>query len=168
MFDNRMETTMTLDQIERSLERLRSRLYRTVNKINKLEKAQKRLKQKQAEADFCHCAAEPKPHKPHRAQPRYEPATLPQAIENNRTIAETKSGMSVIQSALDDLTIPAALKRTNAKDEAVKAEILTQQEAAKKIKTQARISKLKAAKAGDTKRMPLQGKAALAKIREGC
>ena len=127
---------MTLEQIERSLGRLRSRLYRTVNAINKLEKAHRRVKRR-VELE----ALQPKP------------APEPVAVVTARPIE-------------DDLSIPAQFirPRLNQADEAAKAEILAQQEATKKAKTTARIAKLKADKAGDTKRMPLTGKAALAAI----
>jgi|SRR6516165_1686061 hypothetical protein len=127
---------MTLEQIERSLDRLRSRLYRTVNAINKLEKAHRRVKRR-VELE----ALQPKP------------APEPVAVVTARPIE-------------DDLSIPAQFirPRLNQADEAAKAEILAQQEATKKAKTTARIAKLKADKAGDTKRMPLTGKAALAAI----
>jgi len=129
---------MTLEQIERSLDRLRSRLYRTVNAINKLEKAHRRVKRR-VELE----ALQPKP------------APEPVAVVTARPIE-------------DDLSIPAQFirPRLNQADEAAKAEILAQQEATKKAKTTARIAKLKADKAGDTKRMPLTGKAALAAINQ--
>jgi hypothetical protein len=51
------------------------------------------------------------------------------------------------------------LSRTSIADE-IRGKI----EADKKAKTAARIAKLKAAKSGDTKRMPLSGKAAMERI----
>jgi hypothetical protein len=45
--------------------------------------------------------------------------------------------------------------------------IRAEQEATKKLKARGRIEKMKAKKAGDTKRMPLTGKAALDMIRNG-
>jgi hypothetical protein len=128
---------MTLEQIERSLGRLRSRLYRTVNAINKLEKAHRRIKRRM---------------ELERVQPKPEP----QQVAARAPVAS------------DDLSIPPIFirPRLNQADEAAKAEILAQQEATKKAKTATRIAKLKADKSGDTKRMPLTGKAALAAINQ--
>jgi len=67
----------------------------------------------------------------------------------------------------DEPAIPDFLQRKaegERKDAEARAEILAEQEASKRRKASARIGKMKAAKAGDTKRMPLSGKAALAAI----
>jgi hypothetical protein len=140
---------MTLGQIERSLDRLRSRLYRTVNAINKLEKAHRRVKRRM-ELE----ALQPKPA-PEPVAVVTLPATHPTAVN----IAKTE---------VDDLSIPAMFirPRLNQADEAAKAGILAQQEASKKAKTAARIAKLKADKAGERSKMPLSGKAALAAINQ--
>lgn len=64
-----------------------------------------------------------------------------------------------------DLSIPEFLKRSpNAADEKAKAEILTQQDARKKAKAKARAEKAKAKRRGDLKKMPLEGRAAIAAI----
>jgi hypothetical protein len=153
LFDNRIGENMTLEQIERSLDRLRSRLYRTVNAINKLEKAHRRIKRRMESQDA-------------ETQTAQSQKQLAQS-EKSKALAESV-GPAVAVPNLGDLDIPAALKRppVNPADARAKEEILAQQEAAKKIKTTARIAKLKADKAGDTKRMPLTGKAALAAINQ--
>ena len=57
------------------------------------------------------------------------------------------------------------MRRTpNAADEAAKAQIIAEQEAPKKQKAAARIAKMKAEQTGETTKMPLTGKAALAAI----
>jgi hypothetical protein len=58
------------------------------------------------------------------------------------------------------------MRRTpNAADEAAKAQIIAEQEGAKKQKAAARIAKMKAKQSGEASKMPLTGKAALAAIR---
>jgi type IV secretory pathway VirB10-like protein len=73
-----------------------------------------------------------------------------------------------LPQATEEPTIPDFLRRTaeaKAKD-AEAAEAIRQEQAERKTaKARGRIAKLKAAQAGDTKRMPLTGKAALAAIR---
>ena len=66
-----------------------------------------------------------------------------------------------------DDDVPDFLRRKaegDAKDAAARAELLAEQSGRKKNKDRARIEKLKASQAGDTKKMPLSGKAALAAI----
>lgn len=77
--------------------------------------------------------------------------------------------LSALLPPVGDLDIPAQFRRpvVNKADEAAKQEIIAAQQAKAKTKTRSRIEKLKAKKAGQTKAMPLTGKAALAAIREG-
>ena len=76
------------------------------------------------------------------------------------------------QQAVDsgdvELSIPDFLWRGPlAKDAAARAEIEAEQAARKAVKTKARIAKMKATQSGETRRMPLTGRAALKRIREG-
>jgi len=67
-----------------------------------------------------------------------------------------------------DLSIPEFLKRgPTPKDVEARAEIEAAQAERKAVKTKARIAKLKAQQAGETRRMPLTGRDALKRIREG-
>ena len=69
-----------------------------------------------------------------------------------------------------DLEIPDWLwrgERRKAKDAAARAEIEAEQAERKAVKTKARIAKLKATQSGETRRMPLTGRDALKRIREG-
>jgi hypothetical protein len=61
-----------------------------------------------------------------------------------------------------ELPIPDFLQRDRKVAEELKAEIDEQ----KKLKARGRIAKMKAKQAGDTRKMPLQGKAALAFINQ--
>jgi hypothetical protein len=65
----------------------------------------------------------------------------------------------------DDLSVPTFLQRAkNPADEVAKAEILAAQAEHKKRKAVSRTAKRKAAAKGETRKMPLSGKAALAYI----
>lgn len=64
---------------------------------------------------------------------------------------------------LDELDIPTFLQR----DKAAAAEVAAEQADIKKRKAAGRIAKMKAKQSGETKRMPLTGKAALEAIRNG-
>jgi hypothetical protein len=65
----------------------------------------------------------------------------------------------------DDLSVPTFLQRTkNPADEAAKAEIIAAQAEHKKRKAVSSTAKRKAAAKGETRKMPLSGKAALAYI----
>ena len=67
-----------------------------------------------------------------------------------------------------DLSIPDFLRRGPLpKDAVARAEIEAEQAARKAVKTKARIAKMKANLTDETRRMPLTGKAALKRIREG-
>lgn len=70
-----------------------------------------------------------------------------------------------------DVGIPDFLQRTpgsgDTRDAEVRAEIEAQAEERSKAKARGRIAKMKAKQAGETKRMPLSGKAALDYINRG-
>ena len=69
----------------------------------------------------------------------------------------------------DDLGIPDFLRRQGRTDADVAAAeaIKVEQAAVAKAKASGRIAKMKAKKSGETRKMPLTGKAALALINEG-
>jgi hypothetical protein len=67
------------------------------------------------------------------------------------------------QPPKDDLGIPDFLRRS--KPDPVAEQIKQEQAETKKIKAAGRIAKMKAKKSGETKKMPLTGKAAIAAIR---
>jgi hypothetical protein len=72
------------------------------------------------------------------------------------------------ESVAADLSVPDFLRRTpadaKAKDDAARAAIAAEQTERKRAKASGRIAKLKAKQGGDLDRMPLTGKAALARI----
>jgi hypothetical protein len=78
-----------------------------------------------------------------------------------------------VPAPVTKLDIPVFLQRTqegalgDAEDDKARAEILAKAEARRKAKARGRIAKLKAKRAGETKRMPLSGKEALDFIRNG-
>lgn len=78
--------------------------------------------------------------------------------------------VETVKASPPDEGIPDFLKRKKdgeARDAAAKAEILAEQAERKKTKAHNRIGDMKAKQRGDTKRMPLTGKAALEAIRQG-
>jgi hypothetical protein len=150
-----MRDRRTVDELDAAIKRRQSRIRRDATAIAKLEARRKRLLKPPAHKvavtsdGLCHCAAEPMPHAPHRAQPRYAPAVT----------AEPKA-------PADDLDIPAFMRRTpvNAADEAAKAAILAERETKAKAKKKASAERSRLARRGDLKRMPLSGKAAMEAI----
>jgi hypothetical protein len=161
---------LELVKIDRLIERLRRRLKRTINALVKAERKRKRLVAKPVKSEgLCHCAAEPAPHQPHRAQPRYAPKPTPEEARLDELAAEYEPPKA------EDLTIPTFLIRDRAAEEAagrerdrIAAEAIRQEQEERR-KTKATISREenKAKRAGITKRFPLQGKAALDAIAKG-
>jgi hypothetical protein len=140
--------TKTLEQIDASLTRWKSRLRRAMTAIDKLEKQRKRLANK----------ATVRVSVP--AHPTVDSETTLGAVPPK---PEPKPAeWSAANPIADD--IPAFLRRQSSPSpvaEQIKAEI----EEKKKAKARGRIATMKAKKSGETKRMPLTGKAALAAIR---
>jgi hypothetical protein len=127
----------TLEQVEASITRWQSRLRRAANALAKLEKQRKRLAAK---------VSAPKLAKPSLAE------TIMQ-----ETIAPPKPVGEI------DTSIPAFLQRK--KPDPVAEQIVAEQKDLKRRKAQGRIATMKAKKSGETRKMPLTGKAALAAIR---
>jgi hypothetical protein len=132
-----MSKRNTLEQVEASITRWQSRLRRAANALAKLEKQRKRLAAK---------ASLPKVTKPSLAE------TIMQV-----TIAPPKPVGEI------DTSIPAFLQRK--KPDPVAEQIVAEQKDLKHRKAQGRIATMKAKKSGETRKMPLTGKAALAAIR---
>ena len=139
------KTTKTIEKLDASISRWKTRLRRAVNMIDKLEKQRKRM------------AARPpsltagKPVAEARAATPVPPPIPPSPVE--------------AVAAPGNLDIPEFLRRSrpDAAGEAIAAEIAERS----KAKARGRIAKLKAKKSGDTKKMPLSGREALAAIRSG-
>jgi|SRR5215472_3504206 len=156
-----METARTqdkrhaqLEHINQRIARQHSRLFRVANVLDKLVKAARRVEKAidaelQEKADEAARAVK-RLKVAQAAPPASEPVTAP-----------------VARLPVDDpLDIRNQQWATRGDaDKKAEAEILAEQAAGKKKKTMARIDKLKADKAGDRKKMPLTGKAALAAIR---
>jgi hypothetical protein len=160
---------MTLDQIERKLERLRSRLYRTVNAINLLEKAKKRIKRRM-ELEYAEAPKEAKESPEPVAQSKESKAVAKDVGPAVNPEAVALQALTGVDETLDIKEQPwiksTARGNLTEADKATIANIEAAQAERKAAKTAARIAKLKADKAGDRKKMPLTGKAALAAINQ--
>lgn len=138
------------------LDNWHKRLKRAVNAIDKLKRQKARMEKKMA--------------KPVSA---VQPSSQPTLSERVDHIVSAIIQGQTFEQASDDCDIPGFLKRTKSDAEA-KAEILAEQEAA--AKDRARISaekrKIKAEVkqaelTGKRRKMPIEGKAALAVLRSG-
>jgi hypothetical protein len=130
----------TLEHVEASLARWRSRLKRALTAIEKLEQQRKRLIRRSGWEP-----AKPVPVEPIAVQ-----------------VMREKSADPI------DTAIPEFLRRGKAAqaavDQIVAAEIVAEQADVKKRKAAVRIQKMKAKQRGDHKKMPLSGKDALRAI----
>jgi hypothetical protein len=149
----------TVEQIDASLKRWKTRAKRAATAIDKLEKQRKRLIKtgalKPATPDVTDLFGLPVP-------------MIPNSLVNVPVVAAIAAKANADADA--KLDIPEFLRRgaaaQAAADDAIIAEqIKAEQAATKRLKAQGRIAKMKAKKSGDMKRMPLTGKAALAHIR---
>lgn len=131
--------TKTIEQIDAALARWQTRLKRAVSTIERLTKQRKRAVK---------ASAAPKP------EARQEPL----ALTVMRSLTEPAPTPPPA-----DTGIPAFLKRSS--DNAVADQIKAEQAETKKRKAAGRIAKMKAKQSGETRRMPLTGRAALAAIR---
>jgi hypothetical protein len=142
--------TMTLEHIDYSISRWKTRLKRAMTAIDKLEKQRKRLVKAQTD---------PKPVRawsPDRQTFVKQPEPQ-QTGEGDMVIKKVEPTPPKVE---DD--IPSFLRRT---PDPVAEQIKSQQAETKQLKARGRIAKMKAKQAGDLKKMPLTGKAALAAIR---
>ena len=133
-------TFSKLDHNAAAIKRWRSKLKRAMTTLEKLERQRKRLEVAEAKKVT---AVEPPP-------PPVETATV------------------VTSPVKDEGGIPDFLRvqpRSKADQEAAD-ELRQEQEERKRAKARGRIEKLKAKKSGETRKMPLSGRAALAHIRQ--
>ena len=134
--------TKTIEQIDASIDRWDRRLRRAVCALAKLKTQRKRLAQRLT--------------KPPVARPEPLAVTIMQEM-----IAPAPAPDLAVAHPLDT-SIPSFLRRT---PDPVAEQIKAEQAETKKKKAAGRIATMKAKKAGDLKKMPLTGKAALAAIR---
>jgi hypothetical protein len=165
--------TETIAHLDASIARWKTRLKRSVTMIDKLEKKRRRLAAKALVANVIDPLVEAlKPEskvtastlvaavKGHinRVKVTSEPVANPDNVK--LTFAPVKPDPDA------NLDIPGFLRRQpepSPEAEQIKAEQAT----VKKAKAAGRIAKMKAKKAGELKKMPLSGKAALDAIRNG-
>ena len=184
--------TQTIEQLDASIKRWKTRLKRAMTMVEKLEKQKRRIEAKALVASTLDPVLEqlgalsirPKasnfdylrkgmaPRKEEKVVV-FEPDQVA-GFHPDQSIAErvSRGGLppevAPIRPAQTDLDIPEFLRRGQAAQKAADAvieEIKAEQAATKKAKAAGRIAKMKAKKAGDLKKMPLSGKAALAAIR---
>jgi ribosomal 50S subunit-associated protein YjgA (DUF615 family) len=158
--------TMTLEHIDYSLARWKTRLKRAMTAIDKLEKQRKRLVKAQTDL----AVAPPTATRPVRRdilQQTGEGDMVIKKVEPPKPYGEVLDEMdhqAKYQPAVED-EIPSFLRRQS--PDPIAEQIRKEQAETKKKKAQGRIAKMKAKQSGETKRMPLTGKAALQAIRNG-
>jgi len=162
---------VTLDQLDASIARWKTRLKIAVNKVSKLEQRRKRLVLKQSLATTA------------RVSPTKEAfnVDLQAELESRKLVEREPAPVVAAREAFatppgpvmgdSNLDIPDFLKRAQmaAAEDLIDtaADILRKEIAdAKAAKARGRIAKMKAKQSGETKRMPLTGKAALAALRD--
>ena len=135
----------TLEQVEASIGRWRTRAKRAMTMLDKLEKQRKRLAVRVSVP----------------AHPTVDSETTLGTVPPPPAppVAPPSRG-----AAVADLEIPGFLRRQD-NTSPVADQIRQEQAETKKAKARGRIDKMKAKQRGDLKRMPLTGKAALAAIR---
>ena len=161
--------TETIEHLDASIKRWKTRLKRSVTMIEKLEKKRNRLAAKATVAKHLDPVLEqlgalsirPKAEK----TVVFEPELISPVIDQIMSKPPTESEKAANDQILEDSGIPEFLQRK--KLDPVAEQIVAEQDAAKKAKAQGRIAKMKAKKAGDLNKMPLSGKAALDLIRNG-
>jgi hypothetical protein len=148
----------TIEHLDASIARWKTRLKRAVTMIDKLEKQRKRV----AKAAAAPPRKLPEPvadqiagyHRDQSEAERIKRGALPSKPE---PMPEPKPERN--------LDIPAFLRRQT--PDPVAEQIKAEQAETKKKKARGRIEKMKAKQSGDTKKMPLTGRAALDAIRNG-
>ena len=147
---------VTIDDLDNAIDKWMTKLRRAANAIDALSIKRKRML---------------RPKRPTMiaiAVPQVETDHLPEPAFEQVATAMEPPGI--------ELEIPEWLRRagpigdktpTELKDLQARIEIETEQANKRIAKSRARVAKMKAKKAGDLKRMPLSGKAALDHIRNG-
>jgi len=139
--------TMTLEHIDFSISRWKTRLKRAMTALDKLEKQRKRLVKAAVRVSI-------------PAHPTVDSETTLGTVPPPDLAIAPPLAKAVVK--VDD-EIPAFLRRQ--KPDPVADQIRQQQAETKAAKARGRIAKMKAKQSGETRKMPLTGKAALAAIR---
>lgn len=147
-----------LDHVERLIAKNKTKLKLTMTNLAKLEKEAKRLARAKMIAALAADMAVNGPSGPRIVQMPPEPKTPEPKVVAHHSITPPVRDV--------DLDIPTFLRRS-AKDEATAEAIKAEQASVKKAKAAGRIAKMKAKKSGETRKMPLTGKAALDLINNG-
>ena len=154
-----------LADIDAAISRWETRLFRTVTALQKLRKQRKRITNPALmKASDEHRAKYPLGHV-HEIKVQGVTVPVPDAQVDDPLPSEPT----------DDLAIPGFLSRNlpghgryhTQADLDAEAKLKAEIEEKKKLKAKGRIAKLKAKQSGETKKMPLSGKAALAYINQG-
>jgi hypothetical protein len=161
--------TQTIEQLDASIKRWKTRLRRAVNTLGTLEKKRNRLATKAAVAAVLDpMIAAMKPGPVTIEVTRHPVLTT---ASSNMPASPEPGNAGTVQITPVNTDIPEFLRRGQAAqkavDEVIADQIREEQAATKKAKAQGRIAKMKAKKAGDLKKMPLSGRAALDAIRNG-
>jgi hypothetical protein len=148
-----MKTLSKLEQNAAALKRWRTRLKRAMTAIDKLEKQRKRLEAK-AQADLAVTTGK-------RPAVRVSVPAHP-TVDSETTLGTVPPAPAPTVEI--DTSIPAFLQRKKPGDP-IGEQIAAEQAETKRLKARGRIAKMKAKQSGETRKMPLTGKAALAAIR---
>jgi hypothetical protein len=154
----RAKKITSIEHIDALAKKLRIRLKRTMTALDKLEKQKARLLK----------AAKAPTVKVVTFEPMFEgavPVSVPAypTVDSETTLGTVPPKPEPLAVAHPlDTAIPSFLRRT---PDPVAEQIKSQQAETKQLKARGRIAKMKAKQAGDLKKMPLTGKAALAAIR---
>jgi len=140
--------TMTLEHIDFSISRWKTRLKRAMTAIDKLEKQRKRLIK----------GATVRASVP--AYPTVDSETALGTVPPPDLAIAPPLAKAVVKEI--DTSIPSFLRRS---PDPVAEAIKVEQAETKRLKASGRIAKLKAKQSGETRKMPLSGRAALAAIR---
>ena len=142
---------MSLSEIEAAINRWETRLFRAATALMKLRQQRKRIK-------------DPASMKRHDEHPRSTDAAI-KVMGVKIPLDNEPPLIALPVEPKDDLSVPAFLQRAkNPADKMAKSEIVAAQAEHKKRKAMSSTAKRKAAAKGETRKMPLSGKAALAYI----
>ena len=143
------------EDVEAALARWRTKLKRAFGAVERLEQRQKRMRPR-GHALISDLAGTIGP-------------AIRESIKDQKVIGKPVAMIAIAApelKAVED-AIPDFLRRTPQADIEARVQIEVEQANQRLARSRARISKLKAKKAGDLKKMPLSGKAALDHIRNG-
>ena len=150
---------------------MRTRLKRTMTALDKLKKQRARLIKTVKTVGAVPVSVPAHPTVDSETTlgtlPPVKPTPDLRKMENDLKRAATEAvGQKIVDAGLD---IPGFLRRQGPSDadKAAADTIKAEQAATKKAKAQGRIATMKAKKSGETRKMPLTGKAALALINNG-